>query len=71
MKNYFVGGCLVAVALIYAFTERYSTIEQNIRDIDFLVRYDSWSHELCTLGDTKSTRRLISMDYIPPLCSSN
>ena len=81
MKNLAFPISIIIIALIYAYTQRYEIIKTTFQKYEFVLRYDSWTQELCTLNNTSLTRqftgyigknyqdkRIIVDDYLPVEC---
>ena len=68
MEKYVLGICILFSTCIYSHTIRYTTIEREVERFKILLRYDSWTQELCTLDQTYFSDRLIDKKYIPKLC---
>jgi|13_taG_2_1085334.scaffolds.fasta_scaffold29752_2 hypothetical protein len=66
MEKYFLGISIILAASIYAYTQRYSLVETEENRTSFVLRYDSWTQEFCTLNNTKTTRSIA--EYIPVIC---
>tara|TARA_R110000796_G_scaffold251223_1_gene382148 strand:+ start:41 stop:331 length:291 start_codon:yes stop_codon:yes gene_type:complete len=58
MEKYFLGISIILAASIYAYTQRFSLIESQKYSNPLILRYDSWTQELCTLNNTVQTREL-------------
>ena len=66
MEKYFLGISIILAASIYAYTQRYSLVETEENRTSFVLRYDSWTQEFCTLNNTITTRSIAK--YIPVIC---
>ena len=81
MQRYFLGLSIILAASIYAYTQRYSLVETELQNTSYVLRYDSWTQQLCTLNNTSLARSFtgkvvkyndgsveILEDYLPMIC---
>ena len=64
-----LGISVIIASCVYAFSERYKLIEQDVEGYEVLLRYDAWTRTLCTLNKTKLTESILEYKLIPSFCN--